>query len=400
MKILFLTPYLPYYPPVTTNRSRPFNWLKYLSRAGHKIHLVSFIESVEERQCLSLIDKYCFKITTILRKPRSGIVSRFVNLFKGMPYFMGEQFYSQEMRQAVSLALKEESFDMLHVGTLAMAQYAGSIKGIPKILDGVDCNTRNYIQQWRHPTGLRNSILSFIDWKKMAEYEPKACSGFNRCIFVNPLDKEYLLKLNPRLNIEVLPFGVDLEYFSFRLAKEERHSLIFTGNMNYMPNLDAVQFFSCRILPIIQAKYPQIKFYVLGKAVPSSLKKKLCYNKNIIFTGHVDDIRDLMVSASVFVCPLRIGTGIKIKVLEAMAMAKPIVSTSIGAEGINVVPGKELLIADAPEDFASKVIKLLDDKSLREKLGENARVVVENDHNWELLAQKVNTIYESSLKVL
>ena len=146
MKLLLLTPFLPY-PPQATNKIRPFNWMKYLSKK-YEIYLVSFIESNKEKEYLSELGKYCSQIVTVLRRPKSGFRYRVMNLFQNLPYYIVKQFESTEMQERINLILKENKFEFIHVSTLAMAQYVYVVKGLTKILDAVDCYTRNYLQQW------------------------------------------------------------------------------------------------------------------------------------------------------------------------------------------------------------------------------------------------------------
>lgn len=392
MKILFLTAFLPY-PPQAGNKIRQFNWIKYLSEKN-EICLVSFIESTKEKEYLNKLRKYCLKVVAVLRRPKSGFKYRIINLFQNSPYFLVKQFKSNEMQKKINLILKENKFDLVYVSSLAMAQYIYGIKGIPKILDAADCITRNFLQQWQSATGLRHRILSFIDWYKIKNYECEMYSKFNKCLLASPVDKKFMEKSCAALPIEAIPNGVDLDYFKPRIAEEESPSLVFTGFMDYAPNEDAMIHFCSKILPLVEKTYPQIKCYIVGKNVSNKLKEAVANKKNVVFTGFVKDIRTFIDKATVFICPLRMGTGIKNKVLEAMAMGKPVVSSSIGAEGIDVVPGKDIMIADKPEEFAKQVVELLKDKNKRLELGMNARRLVENKHNWSSLGKAIDKIYK------
>lgn len=395
MKILFLTPFLPY-TSQEGNKIRPFNWIKHLSKKN-EIYLVSLIESAKENEYLNELRKYCSKVVAVLRRPKSGFKYRIINLFQNSPYFIVKQFESSEMQEKINLILKENKFDLVHVSTLAMTQYIDDIKGIPKILDAVDCNKRNYFQQWQSAKGLRNRILSFIDWYKIRSYECKMYSKFNKCLLASPVDKKFMEKLHADLPIEVIPNGVDLEYFKPQITEEEFPSLVFTGFMNYIPNEDAMIYFCSKILPLVEETYSQIKCYIVGKGVSDKLRKAVANKKNVMLTGFVEDVKTFINKASIFICPLRMGTGIKNKVLEAMAMRKPVISSSFGAESINVVPGKDIMIADKPEEFAKHIIELLKDKNKRFEIGTNARRLVENNHDWSFLGKAMDKIYKEAV---
>lgn len=306
---------------------------------------------------------------------------------------MEKHFASDEMKQKLATLLNGHRFDLIHTSTLAMAQYTSDIQGVVKILDGVDSVSRNNLQQWKTPTGLRNRVLSFIDWLKTVGYEPSLYSRFDRCLLVSAVDRVFLQKKNPRLPIDIATIGVDHDYYQPYSGEESAHRLVFSGVMNYIPNDDAMIFFCSSILPIIEQKYPAVPLYIVGKNVSRRLSMIAQKKPNIILTGFVEDNRQIIGESTVFVCPLRIGTGIKNKVLEAMAMGKAIVSTSIGAEGIPVVNGHDMFIADKPDEFAEAVIRLLEDANTRREFGVRARQIVIREYDMEKIALTIDAIY-------
>lgn len=383
----------------TTNRARAFNWLKYLSR-NHQIFLVSFIDSVEETRYISELRKYCYKVITVLRKPKNRLLYRFINLFQNVPYFIIKEYNCSEMHKELRSILKNNTFDIIHVYSLAMAHYVVDIQGINKILDAGDSLTRNYLQQWRSSIALGRRILSFVDWYKMKRYEPQIFSKFDKCILLNPVDKKFMAEFYPELPVEVITIGADLEYFRPQENRKEFPSLIFTGTMSYIPNSDAMEYFCHKILPLIEKRYPGIRLYILGGGISYKLRKMTSIKKNIIIAGFVKDIRKFVGQSTVFICPLRMGTGIKTKILEAMAMGKAIVSTPIGVEGIGVAAERDVLVTDTTEQFANAVIYLLENKQVRVTMAENVRKIVERENNFELLTSKLENIYREAIKQL
>ncbi len=391
MKILFLTAFLPY-PPHGGNRIRTFNFLKYLGKK-HEIYLLSFIESMAEMQYVQALKSYCREINTVLINTNHGFVHRLSNLFENRPYFMAKYFASDEMKQKLTTLLTGHRFDLIHTSTLAMAQYTCDIQGVVKILDGVDSVSRNNLQQWKTPTGLLNRVLSFIDWFKTMGYEPSLFSRFDRCLLASAVDRAFLHKKNPRLPIDIVTIGIDYDFYQPDSGEESAHRLVFSGVMDYIPNDDAMRFFCSAILPIIEQKYPAITLYIVGKNVSRKLAMIARKKTNIILTGFVEDNRQIIGKSTVFVCPLRIGTGIKNKVLEAMSMGKAIVSTSIGAEGIPVVNGRDMFIVDKPDAFADAVIRLLEDANTRREFGVRARQIVIREYDMEKIALTIDAIY-------
>lgn len=391
MKILFLTPLLPY-PPQGGDRIRTFNLLKDLG-IKHEIWLLSFVESPDELRHVHALEKSCREIHTVPINTKRGFVNRFTNLFESRPYFTAKQFASDEMKQRLDILLKAHHFDLIHTSTLAMAQYTYDLQGIVKILDGIDAVSRNYLQQWRMPTGLRNRVLSYIDWLKTVNYEPTLYSRFDRCLLVSTVDRAYLYKKNPLLPIEIATIGVDYDFYQPSVGEESTNRLVFSGGMNYIPNNDAMIYFCSSILPIIEQKYPAVLLYIVGKNVSPKLAMIARKKQNIVLTGFVEDHRRVIGQSTVFICPLRIGTGVKNKVLEAMAMGKAIVSTSIGAEGIPAVSGQDMFIADKPDAFANAVIRLLEDANARRQLGVRARELAVREFDRRKAALIVDAIY-------
>ena len=391
MKILFLTPVLPF-PPNGGDRIRTFHLLKYLGMK-HEIWLLTFIGSPAELRHIPELEKYCRNVTAVLLSDTHGLRHRFINLFESRPYYTARYFASDEMKQKLGTLLTANRFDVVHTSTLAMAQYTCKLQGVVNILDGIDAVSRNNLQQWRMPTGLRNRVLSFLDWLKTVDYEVSLYSRFDRCLLVSTVDRAYLHKKNPRLPIEVAPIAVDHDYFRPTMAEESTNRLVFSGGMNYTPNNDAMIYFCSSILPLIEKTYPTVMLYIVGKNVSRKLTMIARNKPNIILTGFVEDYRQVIGTSTVFVCPLRMGTGVKNKVLEAMAMGKAIVSTSVGAEGIPVVSGREMLIADKPAEFANAVIELLKDSNMRRDFGIRARELVISEFDMEKIASTVDAIY-------
>ena len=392
MKILFLTPLLPF-PPSGGDRIRTYHLLKYLG-TRHEIWLLSFIGSPEELRYIPELERYCRNIRTVVLNGRHGFRHRLFNLFESRPYFAGKYFVSAEMTREIDSLLNAHRFDVIHTSTLAMAQYTFDRRGAVKILDGIDSVSRNYLQQWMMPTGLRNRVLSFIDWLKTVNYEPSLYSRFDRCLLVSSVDRAYLHKKHPQLPIEIATIAVDHDYYRPGFTKELPNRLVFSGDMSYVPNNDAMIFFCSRILPLIVHANPAVLLYIVGKNVSPKLATIARQKSNVVLTGFVEDYRRTIGDATVFVCPLRIGTGVKNKVLEAMAMGKAIVSTSVGAEGIPVVSGREMFIADKPDAFARAVLRLLEDADTRKEYGHWARELVVREFDMENIAPRIEAIYD------
>jgi glycosyltransferase involved in cell wall biosynthesis len=205
---------------------------------------------------------------------------------------------------------------------------------------------------------------------------------------VSDTDREMFAKLVPRNKITTVQTGVDVDYFRPAPGKEQANMMVFTGSMDWMPNEDGILYFVAEILPLIRREIPDARLLVVGRS-PSGRVKELAVRDSLIeVTGTVEDIRPFMDRAAVYVVPLRIGGGTRIKIFEAMAEGKAVVSTTIGAEGLPVADGQNIVIADRPSDFAGRVVTMLRDSDLRHSLGDAARKLVEENYSWGSVARQ------------
>ena len=202
------------------------------------------------------------------------------------------------------------------------------------------------------------------------------------------------MRVCPGLNAEVIPNGVDTELYQPDHEAEEDATLIYTGSMDWFPNEDAAIYFIDEILPTIQKKRPNLKFYVVGQ-FPSERLKRYGNRPGVVITGRVDDVKPYIARATVYVVPLRIGGGTRLKILEALAMGKAVVSTSVGAEGLNLRAGEEIMIADEPAKFSDGVLQLMENGCMRRELGDNGRRRVETEYDWRQIGEKLQGLYEA-----
>jgi len=390
MRILFITPYVP-----SLIRVRPYNLIKHLAKRGHRINLISLYSSACERRDAETAKSYCERIEIVFfPKQRS-----FLNCFKALPTFVPLQAaycFSSEMGRAIKRALDTEPFDIVHVEHLRAAHFGLDIS-YPRIWDAIDSISLLSKQAAKNNPSALIKLLAKFELARTRRYEAAMLQQYDRTIVTSPIDREALRELGPNAQIMVVPNGVDLEYFTPRDQPREPDSIIMTGKMSYHANVAAALYFCQEILPRIWLYKPHTKVYIVGNNPPKSIKKLAC-DKRIIVTGFVSDMRSYLARAVVSVAPIVYGVGIQNKVLEAMAMGIPVVATSQACAALEVTNGQDVFIADEPSQFAQQVLKLLETPELRKRIGSNGRRFVEENHDWRLIVQSLEEIYEEVIE--
>jgi glycosyltransferase involved in cell wall biosynthesis len=319
---------------------------------------------------------------------------------------MALRLASSTYDQALRDWLAESTFDVVQIEGIELAPYLGTIRSAPGdpliVFDDHNCEyllqQRTFLTDLYSPTLWPGAAYSFVQWQRLRRYESETCRDADLVLAVSQADAEALRKLVPDLNVTVIPNGIDTQAYrpptdradSGRYASDS--SLVFTGTMDFRPNVDAVLWFARDVLPLIQAEIPDIQFVVVGQR-PHRRLDPLRRNPAITLTGWVEDVRPYFADATVYVAPLRMGGGTRLKLLEAMAMRKPIVATSLGAEGYPVQDDRELILADTPAGFAEGVLSLLRAPDRRAKLGRTARAFVEEQYDWRVIVPRVEEAY-------
>ncbi len=386
MKILVLTPRFPF-PPIGGDKTHIYFILKHLIEK-HKISLVSFSETTVNQD---IANKYrdCFSELDVIILPRIYSYMNCILNFINKKPLQVSYYQSLKMRRLIRKKISEDKFDLIFVHLIRMAEYVKDIPN-PKILDMGDAQSLNYVRAMAYTTG-KWSIIHRFEKELVKQYEKRIWKYFNKTLVVSPIDARYLKELDKDINVEVMPIGFDLEKLPFRLNNHSNKKICFIGNMRTFPNTDAVCWFCNEILPLIRKRIPDIEFYIVG-AEPSRRVRQLSKIKNVIVTGKVDDIAKYVYDASVTVAPMRVGAGIQTKIYESMALGTPVVSTSIGLEGLECIPGRDIVIADRPIDFADRVIKLIKDRDLRMQISKDARRLVEEKYDYKKLLKKLDYI--------
>jgi sugar transferase (PEP-CTERM/EpsH1 system associated) len=414
MKILILTPQFPY-PPHQGTTIRNYNLIAGLAQR-HDVHLLSFGNPSESRE--TPVHTLCRSVQVIL-PPRRSMRQRVANLvFSRLPD-MAQRLPSAQFRAALAATLDLQDPDVVEVEGIELAQYllgaAGSRAGKKRPLLVFDDHNAEYVLQQRaFETDIRSggaqarrwigAAYSFVQWQRLRGYERRTCLVADRVVAVSETDAKALRQLVPGLTPAVVPNGVDMAFYTTPVTPFEVQpgpggdppgpGLVFTGKMDFRPNVDAALWFAQEVLPLICDEVPGARFWVVGRD-PHPRLAPLASDPGVMLTGAVEDVRPYIAGAAVYVIPLRIGGGTRLKVLEAMAMGKAIVSTALGCEGFDLVPEQELVVADTPAEFATAVLALLRDPARRERLGRAARRFAGSRYDWRIIVPKLERVYET-----
>lgn len=388
LKVLFLSQRFPF-PMDTGGKIRTAKMLEQLNNV-FDITLVSNLESPKDDQYLEQVKSLCADFHAVpWKEATKRTVKFYVRLFRSLfsryPFTVIND-YSAEMEAVLLRLTKKKRFDLLICDYLQPSLNFKRLNGAPTLL--FEHNIESMIPR-RHFETACNPITKFfwwLQWRRMERYEMEACHEFTGTVTVSETDKEGLKEFGFE-NVFAIPTGVDTEYFSPREDRIKENSLVFTGSMDWLPNEDAIQFFVRDILPRIKHKVPDITLTVVGRNPSRRLLNEIKAHPEVTITGRVDDVRPYMSSHTLYIIPLRIGGGTRIKAYEAMAMGRAIISTQVGVEGLPVRHGEELIIADEPEEFASAILQLLEDAVARAKLERNARSLVQRHFGWKAVGE-------------
>ncbi len=391
MRVLVLSPMLPF-PPSSGGRIRIFHLLKGLS-ASHDVTLLAGINEESERDLAPSLNGYCSRVyTAMVPVARRRLTTHFARLCSSTPYYR-VVMSSAPFERRLAAITEERRFDIVQAEYLAVAHLALSVRATARILDMHNIESTYFRRLLRRGRSGLQSLLLLSDAAKLPRYQRSVIPRFDRCLTVSEVDAQQLRQLVPRAQIAVIPNGVDPEEFQPQQGLDQPHTLVFTASFTYAPNVDAMIYFCHQILPLIRASIPEVRIIIAGQEPPSEITA-LRRLPGVEVTGRVPDIRPYLAQAAVVIVPLRWGAGTRLKLLEAMAMAKPVVSSSIGAEGLRVRPGYDVEIADDAAAFAEKTVALLRDPERRGRLGSRARQAVMGDYAWSRISGRLDAVYQ------
>jgi len=396
MKILLVTSNLPY-PLTTGGKIRVWHLLQQIAQR-HEVTLLSLLDSADDIQFLPELQPYCTRVETVVkqrRRPRGKLLLRLLwTMFKGQPPRNGIAYYG-EMKRKVQEIASDHSFDIIHVEGSYMAPYIefmANADSAARLITLSDVGAIQCERILKVESDLWGRFWTWLDWFFLRRWEPTYLARhFDKCIVVSPIDEALLRQANPALDLVVVPNGVDTARYDLLPEVPASKDVLFIGKMSYVPNVDGATFFCQEIFPLIKQRVPGTRLLIVGQS-PTETVRTLA-SDDVIVTGYVESVIPYYQQALVSIVPLRAGGGTRLKILESMAMGRPVVSTTLGCEGLAVTHGENILVADDPADFATQTIRLLSDAELRRRLVVNGRWLVETTYDWQVIAQQLLQIY-------
>ena len=341
--------------------------------------------------------------TMVVGKPvrkKSGprfILSLLGNTFSADPYVVSSH-RSKELRMTAQQMYQSLACDLIHCEWTPYAANMPQSLSCPTV--GMAHNVESVV--WRRYQQIEKNPLKKLylglQANKMERFERQALPRFNRVISVSDQDKKIISQWVPSDRIAVVPNGVDMDFFHGESGHSSPDSLVFIGSLDWRPNVDCVIYFLDEIWPLIKNSFPEARLAVVGRNPLPGLASRVASEHSVTLHGSVDDVRPYINSAQVCIVPLRIGSGSRLKILEAFAMGKPVVSTSVGAEGLEVENGRQVLIADNPADFADAVKRLFVDPAYRHSLAFEGRQLAMEKYSWRILAERLESEWQRTIK--
>jgi sugar transferase (PEP-CTERM/EpsH1 system associated) len=387
----------PPYPPNDGGRIRTFNILKQMARR-HDVTLVAFERAGDGTGDLSELHALCQQVVLLPRPlpaPRSWAV-KVRDVPRRYPPCLRE-YDSPQAWDTLARMVVQGGFDVAHVDQIFLAQYAAALAPLPAVL------THHNVEALAQKRALsvrtdRYSLRWWAAWqdrRRWQRFEVDASRRFAGLATVSEQEAAYFRRRLRKVPVCVVPNGVDVEHFRPAGEPAAEPSLLFTGRMDYAPNVDAVRWFCHDVLPRIRAVQPQATLTIAGRD-PAPEVRGLAEMVGVSVTGTVRDVRPYFAESAVYVVPLRWGGGTRLKILEAMAMGLPVVSTALGCEGLDLLPGQDLAVADGAEPFSAAVLQLLQAPAERADLGRRARHTVEQRYDWSTIALQQERAYEAA----
>jgi glycosyltransferase involved in cell wall biosynthesis len=394
MNVLLLTQVLPY-PLDSGPKVKTYHVLRYLAER-YEVTLLSFVRG-EPSEAVEHLQRYCKAVHTVPMDRSVGhdVSALLKSLTTGVPFLMVRD-QRKGMRQALERITAGKKFDVVHADQLNMAQYAARVRGGKKILDSHNTLWLLYQRLCRSSRVSAKRLVMSREWRLLKAYERKVGEGFELILAVSEEDRQALVEIGiPEEKIRVIPISIDTQQTCLIKRNNDATNILHMGTMFWPPNSEGVIWFLKEIWPRIHLTNPGIKFDIVGAHPPRALRQLAMRDSNVNLPGYVTDPTVYLRRAGVMVVPLRAAGGMRVKILHALAQGIPVVSTTIGCEGIRAENGKHLLVADSAEDFAHATNRLLLNNGEAETLAWNGRALVEDVYDYRRTLDQLGNLYSA-----
>lgn len=395
MRVLLLTQVLPY-PPDSGPKVKTYYVLKYLAQ-HHDVTLVSFVRDIDKPEHIRHLESLCERVITVPITRSKTRDLRFLgqSLVSGEPWMMLRD-QRPEMHQALTDLAVTTHFDIVHADQLNMAQYALPFHSSRKVLDLHNALWMLYkrLAETTAPTSPMKYIL-MRDWPLLKRYEGEMCRRFDAVTAVSEEDRTLLIEAGARPDITVIPIAIDTGEQALDNRRPSGPHIVHIGTMYWPPNIDGITWFLDEIYPLIKQQVPDVRCTLIGARPPANLVERSRTDRTLTVTGYVDDPLPFLEDSSMMVVPLRAGGGMRVKILNALSQGIPMVSTTLGCEGIRLTNGQDILIADDPQTFARETVRLLTDAELNSAITRQGRSTVEQLYDYRQACRPLDAIYAS-----
>lgn len=397
MKILFISPKSPI-PANDGGKISVFGTIKYLSKLGHQITYLTYLQTADYDESVNELSKYCEPI--ILKKSTPYTLwGMLKNFFSKVPYNIWK-YETIEFEKALLNLISREKFDVVHIHILHMAWTERIIRkhyDCPIILreDNFELKImERFYQETKNPF---LKIYAYLQYKRFTKFEPKTCQRFERCIMISGEDKKELLKYDPLAEPDIIPLGVEEDLLSYDRKEIDKLSIAHIGSLNWRPNINGLRWFVNKVFPSVVSEFPECRLRIFAGgsqkkiAVPSNVKN------NLEWIGYVDDLWGELSKIHLAIVPLRIGSGMRLKIVELLALGINVLTTSIGREGIPVFDEKHILIADDAKGFYEKIRRFFREEYNNAQMICEGKAVVRDNYSWKVIAKQFENIYSEEI---
>lgn len=403
MKIAFIVPYVP-----NQVRTRPFNLITQLSRLGHAVDVFTVGSGETDIRDVESLKSRCRNVYFYEQPVWRSLLNAGLAVPSGKPLQTVYSFHhdlAENLRTIFEKMDGASEYDVVHVEHLRGSEYGRLLKSsfpnLPVVWDSVDCISHLFRQAAGQSTSLFGRLVSRLELNRTQKAESRLMEIFDHVLVTSSIDKNALMDTvkegSAPAPISILSNGVDQDYFAPNPALPgETNTLIFSGKMSYHANIAMVKYLVHEIMPLIWRHSPDVRLLVVGKDPPLEIRR-MAETPLITVTGTVGDIRPFLWRSTVAVAPLVYGAGVQNKILEAMAVGLPVVTTSKALLSLAVTPGRELLTGDTPEEFSTSVLNLLENSALRQEIGTSGRGYVAKNHHWRRISEQLVHIYSRLL---